>query len=153
MLIGTGKVGKTLIHFYCILYIAIRYRGVITSNNRFAVKMFAFIDVIDRTITSNEFSCLLYRTTSMDRVFISSRYYSASLQPGNLSNWNCFSIFSGSGVAKALVSNLPAQARLEELDILFSNYGQVQNIEKLSSRDPNTQTFLVSYETQEQAQQ
>jgi insulin-like growth factor 2 mRNA-binding protein 1 len=70
-----------------------------------------------------------------------------------LSNWNCFSIFSGSGVAKALVSNLPAQARLEELDILFSNYGQVQNIEKLSSRDPNTQTFLVSYETQEQAQQ
>ncbi|KAH0947459.1 hypothetical protein HN011_006436 [Eciton burchellii] len=64
-----------------------------------------------------------------------------------------FKLENGSGVAKALVSNLPAQARLEELDILFSNYGQVQNIEKLSSRDPNTQTFLVSYETQEQAQQ
>lgn len=62
-------------------------------------------------------------------------------------------IFSSSGIAKVLVSNLPAQARLEDLDLLFANYGQVQNIEKLSSRDPNTQTLLVSYETQEQVQQ
>ncbi|XP_011331248.1 insulin-like growth factor 2 mRNA-binding protein 1 isoform X2 [Ooceraea biroi] len=60
---------------------------------------------------------------------------------------------SGSGVAKALVSNLPAQARLEELEVLFLSYGQVQHIEKLPSRDPNTQAVLVSYETQEQAQQ
>ncbi|XP_029665014.1 insulin-like growth factor 2 mRNA-binding protein 1 isoform X1 [Formica exsecta] len=57
-----------------------------------------------------------------------------------------------SGVAKVLVSNLPAQARLEDIDALFSSYGQVQNLEKLSSRDPNTQTYLVSYETQEQVQ-
>lgn len=61
--------------------------------------------------------------------------------------------FSSSGVAKILVSNLPAQARLEDIDALFSSYGQVQNLEKLSSRDPNTQTYLVSYETQEQVQQ
>lgn len=61
--------------------------------------------------------------------------------------------FSSSGVAKVLVSNLPAQARLEDIDALFSSYGQVQNLEKLSSRDPNTQTYLVSYETQEQVQQ
>lgn len=66
---------------------------------------------------------------------------------------NHLNLKNGSGVAKALVSNLPAQARVEELDALFSSYGQVQNIEKLSSRDPNTQTLLVSYETQEQAQQ
>ncbi|XP_029665015.1 insulin-like growth factor 2 mRNA-binding protein 1 isoform X2 [Formica exsecta] len=59
---------------------------------------------------------------------------------------------SSSGVAKVLVSNLPAQARLEDIDALFSSYGQVQNLEKLSSRDPNTQTYLVSYETQEQVQ-
>ncbi|XP_029166929.1 insulin-like growth factor 2 mRNA-binding protein 1 isoform X2 [Nylanderia fulva] len=57
-----------------------------------------------------------------------------------------------SGIAKLLVSNLPAQARFEDLELLFANYGQVQNIEKLSSRDPNTQTILVSYETQEQVQ-
>ncbi|XP_072760695.1 insulin-like growth factor 2 mRNA-binding protein 1 isoform X10 [Anoplolepis gracilipes] len=59
---------------------------------------------------------------------------------------------SSSGVAKVLVSNLPIQARIEDLDVLFSTYGQVQNIEKLTSRDPNTQTLLVSYETQEQVQ-
>lgn len=58
-----------------------------------------------------------------------------------------------SGVAKVLVSNLPAQIRVEDLDLLFSNYGQVQNIEKVPSRDPNTQSVLISYETQEQVQQ
>lgn len=58
-----------------------------------------------------------------------------------------------SGSSKAVVSNLPAQARLEDLEALLCNYGTVQNIEKLTSRDPNTQTLLVSYETQEQAQQ
>ncbi|XP_011689093.1 PREDICTED: insulin-like growth factor 2 mRNA-binding protein 1 isoform X1 [Wasmannia auropunctata] len=60
---------------------------------------------------------------------------------------------SSSGVAKVLVSNLPAQIRVEDLDLLFSNYGQVQNIEKVPSRDPNTQSVLISYETQEQVQQ
>lgn len=64
-----------------------------------------------------------------------------------------FSIFSSSGVSKVLVSNLPVQLRLEELDLLFSNYGQVQNIEKVPSRDPNTTSVLISYETQEQVQQ
>ncbi|XP_024874657.1 insulin-like growth factor 2 mRNA-binding protein 1 isoform X4 [Temnothorax curvispinosus] len=58
-----------------------------------------------------------------------------------------------SGVAKVLVSNLPIQIRPEELDQLFSNYGQVQSIEKVPSRDPNTQSVLISYETQEQVQQ
>ncbi|KAL0099090.1 hypothetical protein PUN28_020263 [Cardiocondyla obscurior] len=58
-----------------------------------------------------------------------------------------------SGVAKVLVSNLPAHIRVDELELLFSNYGQVQNIEKVPSRDPNTQSVLISYETQEQVQQ
>jgi len=71
-----------------------------------------------------------------------------------LPNFGCyFPISSSSGVAKVLVSNLPAQIRVEELDLLFSNYGQVQNIEKVPSRDPNTQSVLISYETQEQVQQ
>ncbi|XP_076233059.1 IGF-II mRNA-binding protein [Calliopsis andreniformis] len=51
---------------------------------------------------------------------------------------------------KVLVSNLPSNARLEDLELLFSNCGQVQ---VQISRDPNTQTALISYETQEQAQQ
>ncbi|KAG7212185.1 hypothetical protein KM043_012525 [Ampulex compressa] len=60
---------------------------------------------------------------------------------------------SSGGGAKVVVSNLPAHTRFEDIEALFSNYGQVQSVEKLSSRDPNTQTVLVSYETQEQAQQ
>ncbi|KAF7380983.1 hypothetical protein HZH68_015858 [Vespula germanica] len=59
---------------------------------------------------------------------------------------------SGTG-AKVLVSNLPANVRLDELELLLLNYGQVQNVEKVSSRDPNTLSYLVSYETLEQAQQ
>lgn len=65
----------------------------------------------------------------------------------------CFSVFSSSGTAKTLVSNLPPQTRLEDLDQFFSSYGQVQHIEKVPTRDSNTQTVIVSYETQDQAQQ
>ncbi|XP_014483700.1 PREDICTED: insulin-like growth factor 2 mRNA-binding protein 1 [Dinoponera quadriceps] len=60
---------------------------------------------------------------------------------------------SSSGTAKTVVSNLPPQTRLEDLDQFFSNYGQVQHIEKVPTRDTNTQTVIVSYETQDQAQQ
>ncbi|XP_043596684.1 insulin-like growth factor 2 mRNA-binding protein 1 isoform X1 [Bombus pyrosoma] len=59
---------------------------------------------------------------------------------------------SGAG-SKVIVNNLPAQIRIEDIEALFSNCGQVQSVEKLSSRDPNLQTVLISYETQEQAQQ
>ncbi|XP_034947799.1 insulin-like growth factor 2 mRNA-binding protein 2 isoform X3 [Chelonus insularis] len=59
---------------------------------------------------------------------------------------------SGSG-AKVLITNVPIHARLEDVELLFSTYGQVQNVEKLSTREPNTQTLLISYETQELAQQ
>ncbi|XP_033210747.1 insulin-like growth factor 2 mRNA-binding protein 1 isoform X2 [Belonocnema kinseyi] len=60
--------------------------------------------------------------------------------------------WSGAG-NKILVSNLPAHARFEDVEQLLSNYGQIQNIEKVSSRDPNSQSVLISYESQEQAQQ
>ncbi|XP_012216783.1 insulin-like growth factor 2 mRNA-binding protein 1 isoform X6 [Linepithema humile] len=58
-----------------------------------------------------------------------------------------------SGAAKVLISNLPVPFHSEDLELLLANYGQVQNIEKLSSRELNTQTLLISYETTEQAQQ
>ncbi|XP_016844587.1 insulin-like growth factor 2 mRNA-binding protein 1 isoform X5 [Nasonia vitripennis] len=58
----------------------------------------------------------------------------------------------GSG-AKILVGNLPAHVRIEDIEQLLSNYGQIQNFEKATSRDPSTQAFLVSYETPDQAQQ
>ncbi|XP_063991478.1 insulin-like growth factor 2 mRNA-binding protein 2 isoform X2 [Diachasmimorpha longicaudata] len=60
--------------------------------------------------------------------------------------------WSGSG-GKVLVSNLPVHAKFEDVELLFSTYGQVLNVEKVASRDPNSQAVLVSYETQELAQQ
>ncbi|XP_011268063.1 insulin-like growth factor 2 mRNA-binding protein 1 isoform X4 [Camponotus floridanus] len=86
---------------------------------------------------------LLGPDNKMDTTWIENGYVQ-QIHPHNLQY--------SSGVAKVLVSNLPAHARIEDLEGLFSNYGQVQNIEKLSSRDSNTQTLLVSYETQEQVQ-
>ena len=52
-----------------------------------------------------------------------------------------------------MIVNFSAQTRIEDIETLFSTCGQLQNVEKLSSRDPNVQTVLISYETQEQAQQ
>ncbi|KAF7987665.1 hypothetical protein HCN44_003528 [Aphidius gifuensis] len=60
--------------------------------------------------------------------------------------------WSGS-VAKVLVSNLPLHAKFEDVQNIFSAYAQVQNVEKVQSRDPNSQALLISYETQELAQQ
>nr|XP_033331353.1 insulin-like growth factor 2 mRNA-binding protein 2 isoform X1 [Megalopta genalis] len=54
---------------------------------------------------------------------------------------------------KVLASNFPSHTRVEDIEALFGNCGQLQSVEKLSSRDPNTQTVLVVYETPEQAQQ
>jgi insulin-like growth factor 2 mRNA-binding protein 1 len=64
-----------------------------------------------------------------------------------------FPDYSGGSGAKILVGNLPAHVRFEDVEQLFSSYGQVQNFEKVTTRDPNTQAYLVSYETPDQAQQ
>ena len=61
--------------------------------------------------------------------------------------------YSGGSGAKVLVGNLPAHVRIEDIEQLFANYGQIQNLEKVQSRDPSTQAFLISYENPEQAQQ
>ncbi|XP_032678412.1 insulin-like growth factor 2 mRNA-binding protein 1 isoform X6 [Odontomachus brunneus] len=68
--------------------------------------------------------------------------------------WNVVELMKfSSGTAKTLVSNLPPQTRLEDLEQFFLSYGPVQNVEKVPTRDSNTQTVIVSYETQDQAQQ
>ncbi|XP_015175383.1 PREDICTED: insulin-like growth factor 2 mRNA-binding protein 1 [Polistes dominula] len=60
---------------------------------------------------------------------------------------------SGATTNKILVSNVSINIRLEDFESLLLNYGQVQVLEKVTSRDPNTLSYLVSYETPEQAQQ
>lgn len=64
-----------------------------------------------------------------------------------------FPDYSGGSGAKILVGNLPAHVRIEDVEQLFLNYGSIQNLEKVGSRDPSTQAFLVSYEAPDQAQQ
>nr|CAD7400724.1 unnamed protein product [Timema poppensis] len=54
---------------------------------------------------------------------------------------------------KIVLSNIPTHVRIEDLEPLLTPFGQVQNCEKLNSRDGSTHAVQVSYETQEQAQQ
>nr|CAD7400122.1 unnamed protein product [Timema cristinae] len=58
-----------------------------------------------------------------------------------------------SAAGKIVLSNIPTHVRIEDLEPLLTPFGQVQNCEKLNSRDGSTHAVQVSYETQEQAQQ
>lgn len=62
-------------------------------------------------------------------------------------------LFFSSANSKIIVSNIPSQARYEDLEQFVSQFGTVQNCEKVNSRDGNSQTYQVVYETQDQAQQ
>ncbi|XP_063223696.1 insulin-like growth factor 2 mRNA-binding protein 2 isoform X2 [Bacillus rossius redtenbacheri] len=57
-----------------------------------------------------------------------------------------------SSAGKVVLSNIPPHVRIEELEPLLTSIGPFQNYEKLNSRDGSTQTFQISYETQEHAQ-
>lgn len=54
---------------------------------------------------------------------------------------------------KVIVTNIPSHARQEDLEQIFSQFGTVQNCEKINSKDGNTQSYQVVYEAQDQAQQ
>lgn len=54
---------------------------------------------------------------------------------------------------KVIVSNLPPHVRFEDLEPLLSPHGKVLACDKLTSRDPNTQTVQITFETPDQAQQ
>ncbi|CAB3225312.1 unnamed protein product [Arctia plantaginis] len=55
--------------------------------------------------------------------------------------------------SKVLISGLPLHVRFENIDPLLSQYGNVQHCDKANSRDANTQTVFITFETPEQAQQ
>ncbi|KAK6622181.1 hypothetical protein RUM44_001988 [Polyplax serrata] len=54
---------------------------------------------------------------------------------------------------KVIARNIPLHARYEDLEPIFSQFGSLQNCEKVNSRDGSYQTYQVVYETQDQAQQ
>ncbi|XP_043477789.1 insulin-like growth factor 2 mRNA-binding protein 1 isoform X1 [Leptopilina heterotoma] len=61
---------------------------------------------------------------------------------------------TSSGAAnKILMSNVPPHLTLDDVQQLLSNYGQIQNIEKVASRDPVSQSIHAVFETVEQAHQ
>ena len=52
-----------------------------------------------------------------------------------------------------IISNLPSNARIEDLEQLLAPYGAPQNYEKLGTKEGPTQTVQISFDTPEQAQQ
>lgn len=54
---------------------------------------------------------------------------------------------------KIIVSQLPNHCRFEDLEPMLIIHGTIQDCEKLQSRDPNTQTVQITYDTPEQAKQ
>ncbi|KAK5645814.1 hypothetical protein RI129_004278 [Pyrocoelia pectoralis] len=55
--------------------------------------------------------------------------------------------------SKIILSNLPPNLRFEDIDHLLSQHGRVVSCDKLTSKDPTTQTVQITYESAEQAQQ
>ncbi|XP_063837618.1 insulin-like growth factor 2 mRNA-binding protein 1 isoform X4 [Ostrinia nubilalis] len=55
--------------------------------------------------------------------------------------------------SKVLISGLPPHVRFDNIEPLLSQYGNVQQCDKASSRDPNTQAVFITFETPEQALQ
>lgn len=54
--------------------------------------------------------------------------------------------------SKIVISGIPLHAHFEDIEPLLKPYGKVQHCDAVSSKDPNTQTVHITYETPEQAQ-
>ncbi|KAL0852119.1 hypothetical protein ABMA28_000359 [Loxostege sticticalis] len=61
--------------------------------------------------------------------------------------------YEDSRSSKVLISGLPPHVRFDNIEPLLSQYGNVQQCDKASSRDPNTQAVYITFETPEQALQ
>ncbi|XP_061382583.1 insulin-like growth factor 2 mRNA-binding protein 1 isoform X1 [Danaus plexippus] len=55
--------------------------------------------------------------------------------------------------SRILISGLSMHARFDTIEPLLSQYGNVQQCDKINSRDANTQAVYITFETPEQAQQ
>lgn len=60
--------------------------------------------------------------------------------------------FSFSSSSRIIVSGIPLHARFDDIEPLLKPYGKVEHCDAVSSKDPNTQTVHITYETVEQAQ-
>ncbi|GJQ70605.1 putative RNA binding protein [Trypoxylus dichotomus] len=55
--------------------------------------------------------------------------------------------------SKIIISNLASHVRFEDIQHLLTPHGKVISCDKLTSKDPNTQTVQITFETPDQAQQ
>lgn len=53
---------------------------------------------------------------------------------------------------KIVISGIPLHAHFDDIEPLLKPYGTVENCDAVSSKDPNTQTIHITFETHEQAQ-
>lgn len=63
-----------------------------------------------------------------------------------------FSFYCSSS-SKIIISNLAPHIRFEDIEHLLAQHGQVINCDKLTTKDPNSQTVQITYDNAEQAQQ
>lgn len=57
-----------------------------------------------------------------------------------------------SSSTRIVISGIPLHARFDDIEPLLKPYGKVEHCDAVSSKDPNTQTVHITYETVEQAQ-
>lgn len=60
-------------------------------------------------------------------------------------------ICSATTPSKILVSGIPLHTRFEDIEPLLKPYGTVKQCEAVSSKDPQTQTVHITFESREQA--
>ncbi|XP_055302238.1 insulin-like growth factor 2 mRNA-binding protein 1 isoform X3 [Sitodiplosis mosellana] len=53
---------------------------------------------------------------------------------------------------RIVISGIPLHARFDDIEPLLKPFGKVEHCDAVSSKDPNTQTVHITYETVEQAQ-
>lgn len=51
-----------------------------------------------------------------------------------------------------MISGIPLHAHFEDIEPLLKPYGKVEDCIVVSSKDPNTQTVHITFETYDQAQ-
>lgn len=67
--------------------------------------------------------------------------------------WFYYFLFSFVSISSRIViSGIPLHARFDDIEPLLKAYGKVEHCDAVSSKDPNTQTVHITYESIDQAQ-
>lgn len=60
--------------------------------------------------------------------------------------------FICSNSAKIVISGIPQHAHFDDIEPLLKSYGKVEHCDAVASKDPNSQTVHITFESYEQAQ-